>query len=84
VLPSDNDTDTDLDAPRYLGMPGRKPLLGFDQARDASSVVATEGAFDLLTLRMWGYPSVALLGTHVSAHVIDQLQTFQRVYLALD
>ena len=38
----------------------------------------------MLTLRLWGHPSVALLGTHVSTQVLEQLRTFQRVYLALD
>ena len=64
------------DAPKYLGLPGRKPLLGWDQARTQPAVVLVEGVFDFLTLRMWGYPVLALLGT--------DLRTLRRVYLVLD
>lgn len=40
------------DAPRYLGLPGRKPLLGWDEAsRDQRGVCLVEGPLDLLALR---------------------------------
>jgi DNA primase len=47
-------------------------------------VVVTEGSFDYLTLRMWGYPVVATLGTHLRADLVDALRTFQRQFLVLD
>jgi DNA primase len=72
------------DRPKYLGLPGLKPLFAWHQARDQSTVVAVEGVFDLLTLRMWGYPAVALLGTDVRHDLLADLQSFRRVYLALD
>jgi DNA primase len=53
-------------------------------ARGSPSVIVVEGVFDLLTLRNWGYPAVALVGTHTRPDVIDQLRTFQRVFLVLD
>ena len=69
---------------KYLGLPGSKPLLGWEEARTSTAVCAIEGAFDLLTLRQWGYPAVALLGTGLRPDQIDQLRTFARVYLVLD
>src|SRR2546421_4078740 len=37
--------------------------IGFEQACSSPAVIVVEGAFDVLTLRMWGYPAVALGGT---------------------
>ena len=72
------------DVPRYLGLPGKKPLLGWDQARGSASVCVVEGVFDLLAVRQWGYPVVGLLGTNVRPDQVDQLRTFSRAYLVLD
>jgi len=70
--------------PRYLALRGAKPLLGAELARGSATVIVVEGVFDLLTLRNWGYPAVALVGTHTRADIVDQLRSFQRVYLVLD
>jgi DNA primase len=72
------------DAPKYVGLPGPKPLMDYEQARGSPSVCVVEGAFDILTLRQWGYPAVALLGTSVRREQVDQLRTFGRIYLILD
>ena len=72
------------DVPKYLGLPGAKPLLGWNQARGSATVVVVEGVFDFLTLRQWGYPVVALLGTNVRPDQVDQLRAFSRAYLVLD
>jgi DNA primase len=71
------------EVPVHLGLPGAKPLLGLDQTRDSPKVVV-EGSFDQLTLRMWGYPAVATLGTHLRADLADALRTFKRQLLVLD
>jgi DNA primase len=72
------------DVPRYLGLPGKKPLLGWDQARGSASVCVVEGVFDVLAVRQWGYPVVGLLGTNVRPDQVDQLRTFSRASLVLD
>jgi DNA primase len=72
-------------APKYLGLPGPKPLLGWDEAvRDTGSVSVVEGSLDLLTLQMWGLPGVALSGSAPSPEQLSLLRRFDRVYLALD
>lgn len=71
-------------APRYLGLPGRKPLLGWAAARDEHAVYLTEGPFDWLALRSWGLPALALVGTHARREALAALARFPRVYLALD
>src|SRR5438445_7551914 len=79
--PPSNDDES---PPKYLALRGSKPLLGFAQACSSPAVSVVEGAFDVLTLRMWGYPAVAVVGTHARPDIVDQLRVFQRVYLALD
>jgi DNA primase len=70
--------------PKYLGLPGPKPLLGWDAASDRSSVIVVEGPIDLLTLRMWSVPGVALTGSAPSHDTLSLLKAFDLVYLALD
>ena len=73
-----------LNAPKYLGLPGPKPLLGWDEARHEPGVYVVEGPFDWLTMRQWDLPALALVGTHASPEALQALARFQRVYLALD
>ena len=70
--------------PKYLGLPGRKPLLGWEAVSTQRAVWLVEGVFDWLTLRSWGVPALALVGTHVSGEALRSLARFERLYLALD
>jgi DNA primase len=47
-------------------------------------VSVVEGPLDLLALRMWGLPGVALAGSAASREQLSLLTHFDRVYLALD
>jgi DNA primase catalytic core len=76
--------DPGANAPKYLGLPGPKPLLGWEHAREAEMVVVVEGVFDLLVLGRWGLPGVALVGTHLGARGLADLEPFRRLYVALD
>jgi DNA primase len=73
-----------LDAPKYLALPGPKPLLGLGTLPDARDVFVAEGVFDWLTLRVWNYPAVALSGIHVRVSLLRALDRFTRIYLVLD
>ena len=70
--------------PKYLVLRGSKPLLGANTLRGSEAVIVVEGVFDVLTLRQWGYPAVALLGTHARPDILEQLRGFRRIYLVLD
>ena len=52
--------------------------------RPGATAWLTEGPFDWLALRQWGYPALCLVGTHASAPALQALQRFARVYLVLD
>jgi DNA primase len=73
------------DRPRYLGLPGQKALLGWDRAcRDVRVVCLVEGPTDLLALRSWGMPGLAMCGNAISAHAVRDLDPFRRIFLVLD
>ena len=71
---------------KYLGLPGRKPLLGWEEAIAAGldQVTVVEGPLDWLALRAWGVPALALCGSLVRPTAMEGLRRFARVYLALD
>ena len=72
-------------SPKYLGLPGPKPLLGWGDVREKTrSVSVVEGPLDLVALRMWGVPGLALAGSYASEHNLRLLERFDRLYLALD
>jgi DNA primase len=77
---------TSLGHPKYLGLPGRKPLLGWEEAvavgQDTVSVV--EGPLDWLALRAWDVPALGLCGCQIGPAAMEALRRFARVYLALD
>jgi DNA primase len=73
------------DLPRYLGLPGPKPLLGWDQAsRDRRGVCVVEGPLDLLALQQWGVPGLALCGTGLTPTTLHLLGQWERLYSVLD
>jgi DNA primase len=73
------------DLPRYLGLPGAKPLLGWDQAsRDLRGVCIVEGPLDLLTLQQWGVPGLALCGTGIGSLHLQLLGRWKHLYALLD
>lgn len=71
-------------APRYLSLPGPRPLLGAECLTRHRSVVLAEGAFDYLTLVRWHLPGVAALGSTLSRSALAELQSTRRIYLAFD
>lgn len=56
--------------PKYLHLPGPKPLPGWAEAASAPAVVFVEGILDKLVLNLWGCPfAVATLGTSITGEV---------------
>lgn len=67
---------------KYLTLPGAsKPRYGVESIRGAREVFLVEGPFDLLTLLQWGYPTVALMGSHVKSELVDELRDAERIYV---
>ena len=77
--------ETTSAGPRYLGLPGQKPLLGWEAAnRDLRGVCLVEGPMDLLALKQLGVPALALCGTYLPGPTMEQLGRWARLYLVLD
>ncbi|CCF85437.1 DNA primase [Nitrolancea hollandica] len=76
--------DPEDDRTKYLGLPGRKRLFGWDAVSSDRAVILVEGVLDWLTLQRWGFPALALVGTHVTAAALNALTRFERVTLVLD
>ena len=70
---------------KYLGLPGvPKPLYGLEGAQKHREVFIAEGAFDMLTLLQWGYPAVALLGSHLKREWVEELAFAEHLYIVTD
>jgi DNA primase len=72
------------DAPRYMSLPGPRPLLGADVIAGHPNVVGVEGSMDWLTLVGWGLPGFAALGGALSREAFAALAHARTVYLAFD
>jgi DNA primase len=73
-----------IDAPRYMSLPGPRPLLGLEAIAGRRAVIGVEGSFDWLTLVSWGLPGFAALGGSLSAEALAALDGAQVIYLAFD
>lgn len=76
--------DDVTDAPRYMSLPGPRPLFGAERLVGASAVIGVEGAFDWLTLASWDIPAFAALGGSLSATALADLRKARTIYLAFD
>jgi len=77
--------DPDDAVPKYLGLPGRKPLLGWESATsDLRGVCVVEGPLDWLALRQFGLPGLALCGTRLHPDTLELLGGWSRLYVVLD
>jgi len=76
--------EDDTDAPRYLSLPGPRPLYGAARVRDQPAVIGVEGYFDALTLWWWGLPAFAAGGVSLPTGELELLRDTRVIYLAFD
>ncbi len=70
---------------KYLGLPGApKPLYGLELVRGSTDVFICEGPLDWLTLVQWGYPTVAILGSHLKQELVNELANAKTIYIVTD
>jgi DNA primase len=72
--------DDDPDRPKYLTLPGPRPVLGFEHAAGEETVYLVEGVFDYLTALAWGLPACSPCGTHLPLERLDFLSSARTVY----
>jgi DNA primase len=76
--------EDDTDAPRYLSLPGPRPLYGAARVRGQPAVIGVEGYFDALTLWSWGLPAFAAGGVSLPVDAQEFLRDVRAIYLAFD
>src|SRR5207245_7294550 len=69
---------------KYLGLPGEKPILGFERAAGQREVFLVEGAFDWLTAVSWNLPAFSTCGTDFPADRLGWLARARVIFGVLD
>lgn len=70
--------------PKYLGLPGERPVLGFERAAGRRDVFLCEGVFDYLTAVAWRLAAFSPCGTALPAERLGFLARARVVYGVLD
>jgi DNA primase len=70
--------------PKYLSLPGPRPLLGLEAVQGQRVVYVCEGPFDWLAARAWGLPACCLCGTHAPPERLPALDEAIAVYGVFD
>jgi DNA primase len=71
-------------APKYLALPGERPILGYERAAGQREVFLCEGVFDLLTALSWNLPAFSPGGTSLPADRLGFLARARVIYGVLD
>jgi DNA primase len=70
--------------PKYLGLPGSKPLYRSTLKHGGGKLIIVEGPMDAILLRQWGYSVIALSGTALKSESVKQLTAQDYSYIVLD
>ncbi|MDQ6670322.1 MAG: CHC2 zinc finger domain-containing protein [Chloroflexota bacterium] len=70
--------------PKYLGLPGEKPVMGLEQVKGRRAAFIVEGPFDLLAATGWGLPAFAICGTHFPTERLPALEQALAIYGVFD
>ena len=65
---------SDEKEPKFQAMPGGKPILGIGTTTPDEALVVTEGVFDYIALKRWGFNAVALCGNGNIEKAIAELK----------
>jgi len=70
--------------PKYLGLPGEKPVMGLEQVQGRRAAFIVEGPFDMLAAIGWGLPAFAICGTHFPTERLPALADALAIYGVFD
>jgi DNA primase len=76
--------DDAADTPKYLTLPGERPVLGYERAAGQREVFLCEGVFDQLTAVSWRLPAFSPCGTSLPPERLGFLARARVVYGVLD
>jgi DNA primase len=70
--------------PKYLGMPGEKPVMGLERVAGRRVAFVVEGPVDLLAAIGWQLPAFAICGTHFPGERLPALRDAVAIYGVFD
>ena len=70
--------------PKYLGLPGSKPLYRSTVRRGKPLLIVVEGPIDAILLAQWGYSVIALSGTALHQALVKQIAGYDSIRVCLD
>jgi hypothetical protein len=70
--------------PKYLGLPGEKPVMGLEHVRGRRAAFVVEGPFDLLAAIGWSLPAFAICGTYFPQERLPALADALAIYGVFD
>jgi DNA primase len=70
--------------PKYLALPGEKPVLGLEHVIGRGAVYLVEGPLDWLAAVSWGLPAFAICGTHFPVDRLPAIGESLAVYGVFD
>jgi len=70
--------------PKYLGLPGEKPVMGLEHVKGLRAAFIVEGPLDLLAAIGWGLPAFAICGTHFPQDRLPELAEAIAIYGVFD
>ena len=76
--------DGDANGPKYLALPGERPVIGYTRVVGKREVFLCEGVFDYLTAVSWKLTAFSPCGTHLPADRLGFLARAQVVWGVLD
>jgi DNA primase len=82
--PGRNGRAEPAERPKYLALPGERPVLGFEQVIGRREAFLVEGVFGWLTAVAWRLPAFSTCGTHLPPDRVAFLQRADVVYGLLD
>jgi len=74
----------DARGPKYLALPGERPILGLELVAGRREVFLVEGVIDYLTAAAWHLPAFSPCGTHLPAERLGFLARARVVYGVFD
>jgi DNA primase len=70
--------------PKYLGLPGEKPVIGLEHVVGRHVAYITEGPIDWLAAVAWQLPAFAICGTHFPTERLPALAKALAIYGVFD
>lgn len=70
--------------PKYLGLPGEKPVMGLERVLGHRVAYLVEGPFDLLAAVGWELPAFAICGVHIPCERLPALDEAVAIYGVFD